>query len=47
VSREVEVGGPRLEVVLPPGRRIRLDLHLALRAARPAHQHAGTIPADA
>jgi hypothetical protein len=47
VSREVEVGGSRIEVVLPPGRRIRLDLHLAPRAVRPAHQHAGTIPADA
>ncbi|MEV0400310.1 hypothetical protein [Actinoallomurus sp. NPDC050550] len=45
VTRELEVGGPRLEVVLPPGRRIRIDLHLTLRAARPAHQHAGTIPA--
>lgn len=43
--REVAVGGPRLEVVLPPGRRIHLDLHLTLRARRPAHQHAGTIPA--
>lgn len=46
VDRVVEVGGPRLEVVLPPGRRIRLDLHLTLRAGRPAHQHAGTIPAE-
>ncbi|MCG5218262.1 hypothetical protein [Streptosporangium sp. KLBMP 9127] len=37
-TREVEVNGPRLEVVLPPGRRIRLDLHLTLRARRPAHR---------
>ncbi|UUN30704.1 hypothetical protein [Streptomyces sp. FIT100] len=36
--REVPVGGPRLRVELPPGRRIRLDLRLTPRAYRPAHQ---------
>jgi hypothetical protein len=34
----IEVGGPRVEVDLPPGHRIRLDLHLTPRAYRPAHQ---------
>jgi len=36
-ERTVEVGGPRIEVHLPPGHRIRLDLHLTPRAYRPAH----------
>jgi hypothetical protein len=31
------VGGHRIEVVLPPGRRIHLDLRLTLRAGQAAH----------
>lgn len=37
-TRTVEVGGPRVQVALPPGHGIRLDLHLTPRAYRPAHQ---------
>ncbi|NKQ56891.1 hypothetical protein HFP15_28865 [Amycolatopsis sp. K13G38] len=36
--RELPVGGPRLEVVLPPGMSIRLELGLTSRAYRPAHR---------
>ncbi|MEU7854074.1 hypothetical protein [Nonomuraea sp. NPDC049141] len=38
-EREVVVGGPRLLVELPPGRRIRLDLHTTARVRTPSHQH--------
>ncbi|MEU8145075.1 hypothetical protein [Nonomuraea sp. NPDC048901] len=38
-EREVAVGGPRLVVELPPGRRIRLDLHTTARVRTPSHQH--------
>ncbi|WP_327581589.1 hypothetical protein OHA25_37180 [Nonomuraea sp. NBC_00507] len=38
-EREVLVAGPRLLVELPPGRRIRLDLHTTARARTPSHQH--------
>ncbi|HUR07086.1 MAG TPA: hypothetical protein VM347_31390 [Nonomuraea sp.] len=38
-EREVAVGGPRLLVELPPGRRIRLDLHTTARVRTPSHQH--------
>ncbi|MEU8569358.1 hypothetical protein AB0C51_13525 [Streptomyces pathocidini] len=43
-TREVPVGGPRLTVELPPGRRIRLDLRLTPYAYRPAHQPTGARP---
>ncbi|WP_419999009.1 hypothetical protein [Streptomyces boninensis] len=36
-TRELPVGGPRLEVELPPGRCIRLELRLTPRAYRAAH----------
>ncbi|MEU0806861.1 hypothetical protein [Streptomyces sp. NPDC005970] len=35
---DLPVGGPRLEVELPPGHRVRLDLRLTPRAYPPAHQ---------
>jgi hypothetical protein len=38
-EQEVTVGGPRLLVELPPGRRIRLDLHTTARVRTPSHQH--------
>jgi hypothetical protein len=38
-GQEVTVDGPRLLVELPPGRRIRLDLHTTARARTPSHQH--------
>ncbi len=31
------VGGERVEVVLPPGRRVHLDLHVTARATQPHH----------
>ncbi|GAA5066773.1 hypothetical protein HNP84_001005 [Thermocatellispora tengchongensis] len=37
--REVAVGGPRLEVVLPPGTRVHLDLRMTPHANRAAHNH--------
>jgi hypothetical protein len=37
VTTTTAVGGPRVEVVLPPGRCIHLDLRLTLRAQRAAH----------
>ncbi|RKN44922.1 hypothetical protein [Streptomyces hoynatensis] len=40
-TREMAVGGPGLEVELPPGRRIRLELHLTPRAYRAAHHRPG------
>ncbi|ONK09663.1 hypothetical protein [Streptomyces sp. MP131-18] len=36
-TRELPVGGPRLEVELPPGRRVRLELRLTPRAYPAAH----------
>ncbi len=41
-TRELDVGGPRLEVELPPGRRIRLELRLTPRAYPAAHHRTGT-----
>jgi hypothetical protein len=38
-EQEVAVHGPRLLVELPPGRRIRLDLHTTARVRTPSHQH--------
>lgn len=38
-EQEVTVNGPRLLVELPPGRRIRLDLHTTARVRTPSHQH--------
>ncbi|WP_185072369.1 hypothetical protein [Nonomuraea jabiensis] len=38
-EREVTVDGPRLVVELPPGRRIRLDLHTTARVRTPSHQY--------
>jgi hypothetical protein len=38
-GQEVTVDGPRLLVELPPGRRIRLDLHTTARVRTPSHQH--------
>ncbi|WP_201760885.1 MULTISPECIES: hypothetical protein [unclassified Nonomuraea] len=38
-GQEVAVDGPRLLVELPPGRRIRLDLHTTARVRTPSHQH--------
>jgi hypothetical protein len=38
-TRELAVGGPHLEVELPPGRRVRLDLRLTPRAYQAAHHH--------
>jgi hypothetical protein len=37
-AREIAVGGPRLEVELPPGRCIGLELRLTPRAHRAAHR---------
>ncbi|NGN62998.1 hypothetical protein G5C51_03645 [Streptomyces sp. A7024] len=39
-TRELRVAGPRLEVELPPGRRIRLHLNLTPRAYQAAHRTA-------
>ena len=36
-TRTVVVGGNRLEVVMPPGRTIRLDLRLTRNTYRAAH----------
>ncbi len=38
-EHDVPVEGPRLLVELPPGRRIRLDLHTTARVRTPSHQH--------